>query len=157
MSAWIIQCDTCKSSTNPGNIAYLLSPKEGYIDKQGWFLCKPCKHRGFIKKEFNLQEGSQWKPLLKGVIRPNGYKDNTYQPFAFLVSYKPEDPPEDVWFCYYKDTREYDEDGKKTGGRLKMGHGPGGPPVFAIEDVQDIIDQMAGMGCLGSTSLPVTV
>ena len=60
-----------------------------------------------------------------------------------LVSYSadPEEPPEDVWFAYYKDTR-------KQGGRLKMGYGPGGPPVFSAEEVLDLVEQMVKRGCL---------
>ena len=38
----------------------------------------------------------------------------------------------DVWFAYYKDMR-------KQGGRLKMGYGPGGPPVFSAEEVLDLV------------------
>ena len=33
-------------------------------------------------------------------------------------------------------------------GRLKMGHGPGGPPVFEALDVVNIVAQMIERGCL---------
>ena len=76
-----------------------------------------------------------------GIIQPDGYDGMDYQPFAFLVSYSPEKPPVDVWFAYYKDMRE-------KGGRLKMGYGPGGPPVFSAENVLDLVAQMVERGCL---------
>jgi hypothetical protein len=41
-----------------------------------------------------------------------------------MVSYKTEGGCDDIWFSYYKDLR-------KVGGRLKLGYGPGGPPVLS--------------------------
>ena len=120
MSAWTIKCTSCCRETKPWNIADLMN----HLDKQGWLLCGHCSSRGYIEKRFKLQEkDAVWNPYLKGVIRPSSIdQDNTYQPFAFLVSSAPEEHPQSVWFCYYKDTR------KEEGGRLRLGHGPGGPP-----------------------------
>ena len=144
MSAWSIQCanNECGEVTSPVNIADLLKGN-GYRDDQGWFLCGTCGSSGYILKQFKLQEGGEWKPYLRGLIQPPLYgdKEGGYQPFAFLVSYSPEASPEDVWFAYYKDMR-------KQGGRLKMGYGPGGPPVFSVEDVLDLVSQMVRRGCL---------
>ena len=142
MSAWTITCtnSNCNKETKPANISYLMN----HLDEQGWFLCKHCESRGYIKKEYRLQgKGADlWKPYLQGVIRPREHgRDDIYQPFAFLVGYSSELPPEDVWFCYYKDTTE-------EGGRLKMGHGPGGPPVFQAGYVLDLVVQMIEGGCL---------
>ena len=132
----------CASETWTQNIDDL---KRRHCDAQGWFLCGTCGSRGYIPKQYDLQEGGEpWKPYLKGIIQPRGCSDSeVYQPFAFLVSYSadPEEPPEDVWFAYYKDTR-------KQGGRLKMGYGPGGPPVFSAEEVLDLVEQMVKRGCL---------
>lgn len=140
--AWTIGCTNCGRRTNPANIVELL--KE-HLDNKGWILCGHCKSRGYIEKEFKLQKGDPqgvWNPYLKGVIRPSGHdRNNAYQPFAFLVSYARAEDPGDVWFCYYKDTR-------KQGGRLKMGHGPGGPPVFSAEGVLEMVAQMVKRGCL---------
>ena len=139
--AWTIECTNCDRETNPANISELMKCR----DNQGWFLCEHCKSRGYIKKRFELQEKNvgPWNPYLKGAIRPSGHdENNTYQPFAFLVSYAPKEDPGDVWFCYYKDTRG------EEGGRLKMGHGPGGPPVFSAEGVLDLVVQMVECGCL---------
>ena len=144
MSSWKISCTNsdCGRVTEPDNIAELTKPENGYLDDQGWFLCEWCRGRGCISKTFTIQEGgAPWKPCLKGIIRPNGYEGNTYQPFAFLVSDSPQEHPDQVWFCYYKDTR-------KIGGRLKMGHGPGGPPVFAAQGVLDLMVQIVRSGCL---------
>ena len=144
--AWTIKCSDgeCASETWTQNIDDL---KRNHCDAQGWFLCGTCGGQGYIPKQYDLQEeGEPWKPYLKGIIQPHGY-DGDYQPFAFLVSYSPEAPPEDVWFTYYKDTRG------KEGGRLKMGHGPGGPPVFSAEDVLDLVAQMVKRGCLDADAV----
>ena len=144
MSAWPIKCTNseCGKVTTPANIADLMKGKE-YRNDQGWFLCGACGSFGYIWKQFRLQEGDEWEPCLRGIIQPSVYgdKEGGYQPFAFLVSYSPDAPPEDVWFAYYKDLR-------KQGGRLKMGYGPGGPPVFSAEDVLDLVAQMVTLGCL---------
>ena len=139
--AWIIKCgdSECVSETWTQNIDDL---KRNHCDDQGWFLCGTCGRRGYIPKQYDLQEGGEpWKPYLKGIIQPNGYGDGVYQPFAFLTSAKPNEDPSGVWFSYYKDMR-------KQGGRLKMGYGPGGPPVFETEGVVDFVAQMIERGCL---------
>ena len=58
-----------------------------------------------------------------------------YQPFEFLTSAGPEEDPSAIWFTRYQEMRT-------QGGRLKMGYGPGGPPVF---EAKDIVDFVAGM------------
>ena len=70
--------------------------------------------------------------------RPDRTENN-----RFLVSDTLHDPPTDIWFCYYKDTRG------EAGGRLKMGHGPGGPPVFEAAALVDLIAQLIECGTLG--------
>jgi hypothetical protein len=62
---------------------------ERYRDKEGWFRCR-CGQRGYIKKSFTTQEGPVWAPLLKGAIEL-GDKDDTYQPFVFLVGDQPDE------------------------------------------------------------------
>ena len=120
-----------------------LKRKPQYRDALGWFLCGTCGSRGYIQKQYDLQEGGEpWKPYLQGIIQPNGYGDDVYQPFAFLTSDSPDEDPTAIWFSYYKDTR------KQDGGRLKMGYGPGGPPVFKVNDVVDFVAQMIERGCL---------
>ena len=141
MSTWTIKCTTCRKETYPYNIDHLV---KHHLDEQGWFRCSHCHNRGYIEKRYKLQEPDvgQWEPYLHGVIQPKGWdKNNTYQPFAFLVSGSPEEHPTSVWFCYYKDTRS-------QGGRLKMGHGPGGPPVFKAKEVQDLVLQLSNLECL---------
>ena len=49
----------------------------------------------------------------------------------------------DVWFSYYKDLRD-------TGGRLKLGYGPGGPPVLGAVDVLKLVRQMVALGCISA-------
>lgn len=116
-----------------------------YRDQEsGWFLCK-CNERGYVRKEYPLQEeGEIWKPILKGAIRL-GDEESTYQPFVFFVVYNQHDVLgdiiDDVWFSYYKDTRP-------DGGRLKLGYGPGGPPVLGQESIGRLYEYLFGLGYL---------
>ena len=135
--AWLIKCcdPKCKKLTRASNIVELVS---AHRNRDGWFLCS-CGKRGYIEKTFRLQEqGQMWKPFLRAMI-PLA-KNGTYEPFVFLVSYKPNAPVTDVWFSYYKDLR------RRRGGRLKLGHGPGGPPVLGKGNVLHLIHQLGKIG-----------
>jgi hypothetical protein len=95
----------------------------------------PCGKHGYIEKSFKLQEpGEVWEPYLRGAI-PLGKPGNTYQPLVFLVSYRPTDSVTDVCFSYYKDLRP-------SGGRLKLGYGPGGPPVLGKDDLLKLLSHL---------------
>lgn len=117
---------------------------EEHRNERGWFNCL-CGGRGYIRKSYNLQEaGGTWDPILKSAIRFDEEPENgeTYFPFVFLVGYSTADMEvDDIWFSYYKDTRPE--------GRLKMGHGPGGPPVVGKESVRDLVATLQGHGVLG--------
>lgn len=135
---WLIKCSAgCGKDTWAGNIDELI---RNHRDKDGWFLCQ-CGQHGYIEKSFDLQEpGETWEPYLRGII-PLGTDGDTYQPFVFLVSYEPGSSVNDIWFSYYKDTRP-------LGGRLKLGYGPGGPPVLGKEQVLQMLKKMKSMGCI---------
>jgi hypothetical protein len=77
---------------------------------------------------------------LRGLI-PLGESGDTYQPFVFLVSYEPSGKVTDIWFSYYKDLRS-------SGGRLKLGYGPGGPPVLCKVKFLRLLSQLVGTRCL---------
>lgn len=145
MSGWTIKCcdGKCAQETWAGNIDDLI---KFHSNDQGWFSCKACGNAGFIERSFKLQEpGETWKPYLKGIIRL-GLPEDTYQPFVFLVSYEPNEEPVDVWFSYYKDTRS-------TGGKLKMGYGPGGPPVLGADQLVKLIKFLIERGCLDKSKV----
>ncbi len=136
---WNINCTdlSCGQQSWAANIVDLIA---NHRDGEGWFLCS-CGKRGYIKKSFNLQEaGEVWEPYLRGVI-PLGEPGATYQPFVFLVSYKPSDEITDIWFSYYKDLR-------KSGGRLKLGYGPGGPPVLDKTSFLSLLSLLMAAQCL---------
>ena len=139
--AWKIQCNQCSQSTVAWEIVDLI---ENHRNENGLFECENCGPYGYVKKEYELQNTDidPWKPFLRGALLPRS-KDYDYgphyQPFVFLVAYEADGPITDAWFCYYKDLRD-------EGGRLKMGHGPGGPPVFGFDDVEDLIEQFRCMG-----------
>jgi hypothetical protein len=138
---WLIECTdrTCSAKTWAANIVDLI---QKHTDNAGWLRCA-CGKPGYIEKKFDLQEpGETWKPFLRAVI-PLGDTKDTYQPFVFLVSYEPEGSPSDVWFCYYKDLRGYVE-----GGRLKLGYGPGGPPVLNSAQLLHLLKGLLSINCL---------
>jgi hypothetical protein len=136
---WNIKCtdSSCGQQTWAENIVDLI---ENHRDSRGWFLCSCGKH-GYIEKSFELQEpGEVWEPCLRGLI-PLGESGDTYQPFVFLVSYEPSGEVTDIWFSYYKDLRS-------AGGRLKLGYGPGGPPVLGKASFLTLLSCLVETQCL---------
>ena len=127
----------CKdSSLRASNILELLDAR----DEKGYFKAT-CGHLGYVEKSFSLQEaGETWEPFLRGAVSLGKPKD-AYQPFVYLVSYEPDGPVNDLWFAYYKDTRS-------TGGRLKVGYGPGGPPVLGSQDLLILLHRLIALGVL---------
>jgi hypothetical protein len=141
--SYILNCTNpdCNKNTFAGNTIELLDK----IGKNGLFVCSHCQSHAYINKEFKLIDEGTWKPLLKGAIKL-GDTDDTYHPFVYLVSYGPEDPPTDLWFCYYKDMR-------KNGGTLKLGHGPGGPPVVSIKSFLYLARRLLCYGLINDSDL----
>jgi hypothetical protein len=130
---WTIKCTdpNCGQQSWANNIVDLIA---NHRDGEGWFICSCGKH-GYIKKNFELQEpGEVWEPYLRGIILL-GEPNDTYQPFVFLVSYEPSGEVTDIWFSYYKDLRG-------SGGRLKLGYGPGGPPVLGKASFLSLLPQL---------------
>ena len=135
--SWLIQCSdsSCKKNTYAANIVELLAK---HRDEHDHFRCV-CGKPGYIEKQFNLQEpGETWQPYLRGAISL-GESGDTYQPFAFLVSREPDGDISSLWFCYYKDMRS-------LGGKLKLGHGPGGPPVLSVEQLWNLAQNLNARG-----------
>ena len=135
--SWPIKCDNCNKVTWVKNIVDLQDPEHGNLDEKGWVLCGHCGERGYIERNLQIPEEGTFDPHIKVFIRPDGYKESVYQPFAFLVSYSAEEPPEDAWFCYYKNMRP-------QGGKLSMRLGP----VLKVNQVLDLVLQMIDRGCL---------
>ena len=99
------------------------------------FRCR-CGASGYVEKKFALQEeGQNWDPFLRGAIKLADSKE-TYQPFVFLCSATADGTIGETWFCYYKDMRHV------PGGRLKMGYGPGGPPVLDNTTIVALVSEM---------------
>jgi len=137
--AWYISCTDpeCDEETWAAQIVDLI---DNHRDESGWFL-HGCGKPGYIEKSFSLQEGGNpWNPFLKGAI-PLGDDGEVYQPFVFLVGNSPDGPADSIWFSYYKDLRS-------SGGRLKLGYGPGGPPVLTIESVRGLMGELTDLGCV---------
>ena len=136
---WTIKCgDTnCGCEARASNIVDLIKTHRAV---EGLFRSK-CGKLGYVEKSFGLQEeGETWEPYLRGLL-PLGNPDETYQPFVFLVSYEPSGPISDVWFSYYKDLRS-------SGGILKLGYGPGGPPVLGTSQLIDLLEKLVTIRCL---------
>ena len=135
--AWEIKCTDrgCGRTTSAQHIVDLIS---NHRDATGWLLCE-CGSRGYVEKSYSLQEGGDpWKPFIKGAI-PLGAPSEIYQPFVFLVAASPDGDPDSVWISYYTDLRS-------SGGRLKLGHGLGGPPVLSAEGVRALMGELAATG-----------
>jgi hypothetical protein len=140
-----IDCPACKKETFAANIIELI---EKCRNEDGYFKCLACGSKGYISKEFKLQEdGEEWKPYLRGIIKL-GEKDNTYQPFVYLVSDEPEGPILSQWFCYYKYTEH--ENGIK---KLKLGHGPGGPPVLGKDKLLELVKSLKKLNIITQEEL----
>ncbi len=136
---WSIECLVdCGEGAYATNIVNLL---DEHRDSKGWFQCK-CGERGYIRKSYELQEpGETWTPFLKGAVRCKTSENETYKPFVFLVGYEVNDTVDDIWFSYYKDLRH-------KGGRLKLGYGPGGPPVLNKISVLELVSELVRRECL---------
>jgi hypothetical protein len=141
---WLIKCtdSTCGQKSWASNIVDLIAQ---HRDTEGWFIC-PCGKHGYIEKKFPMQEGGEhWEPFLRGII-PLGEANEVYQPFVFLVSYKSTGEATDVWFSYYKDLRS-------SGGRLKLGYGPGGPPVLSKSMFLSLVSRLVQTKCFSSNEV----
>ena len=143
--SWTIKCSSqqCSKESYAANVVELIHK---CTDDDGWFRCSHCHSLGYIVKSFNLQErGEVWEPILRGAI-PLGKRDDTYQPFVFLISYEVPGDVVDIWFSYYKDLRS-------SGGKLKLGYGPGGPPVLHYNQVFKMLNQLIRLGVISKTQL----
>ena len=142
--AYEVKCTkNCKDSTSlwAGNIVELL----GGRDEQGYFKAA-CGHPGYVERSFALQEeGETWEPFLRGAVSLGAPKD-TYQPFVYLVSDSPDGPINALWFSYYKDMRP-------AGGRLKLGYGPGGPPVLGLQSLLTLLHRLIAIGVLSRSDV----
>ncbi|MFN8627385.1 MAG: hypothetical protein U0587_15555 [Candidatus Binatia bacterium] len=148
---WLIQCPE-KAALAPVWASNIVDLVEQHLDACGWLICGCEAAHGYIEKHFELQEGGDetWEPFIRGVIRL-GEQGSSYQPVVFLVSYEPTGPITDLWFCYYKDTRLL------PGGRLKMGHGPGGPPVLGVGQLLDLLQRLIWLKCLSPGVWPLSL
>lgn len=140
-----IQCRECKTTTWAGNIVDLLT---NHTDPGGRFVCAQCQGTDtFIYRESKLQEeGEVWHRWIKGVICVyTGIP--TYSPYIFLTADAEDGPITGLHFHYYKDTRSH------KNGRLKHGHGPGGPPVLGTTDLFPIIEHLVSAGVLSRAEI----
>jgi hypothetical protein len=144
MTGIVVKCTKgCKEDFWVANIIELFKSR----DSRGFFKC-PCGHDGYVEKSFNTQEGELWAPFLRGAISL-GQRGDFYQPFVYLVTYKPDAVIKEdceLWFAYYKDMRP-------TGGRLKLGYGPGGPPVFDAQDLLSLLSQLVAIEVLSRSDV----
>ena len=141
-----IQCRDCVKTTWVANIVDLI--KNHIQSGSGKFICSHCSGKDtFIYRESKLNEKSDdgtpevWERWIKGVMTvDSGFE--TYCPYIFLTADSEDSQPNGLHFHYYKDTRT------QEGGKLKHGHGPGGPPVLPIEDILLIIRHLIINGFL---------
>jgi len=114
-----------------------------HTDSMGKFVCSGCQSTDtFIYRESKLQEeGETWERWVKGVITIDSGIE-TYCPYIFLTADSEDGELTGLHFHYYKDTRQQQD------GRLKHGHGPGGPPVLGINNLFHILKYLISTGII---------
>ena len=122
-------------------IADLVDPAKGYLDKQGWFLCRWCGGRGYIVDfnrvgdDFSDDDPHKLRSHLLGIIPTSGYEERENRPIAFLESFAPDDPPQRVWFFNQPVDR-------------RLGNRKTWVPVYSAKAVLDLLTQMVKIGLL---------
>jgi hypothetical protein len=99
----------------------------------GEIICPKCKGPAAIFRSYKLQEkGRTWQCQIKQIVRiPSEIP--TYVPYVLFTSGQEAGNVSDgIMVSYYKDTRG-------EGGKLKHGHGPGGPAVLGKDEVLQLI------------------
>jgi hypothetical protein len=99
----------------------------------GTVICSSCGKSATIFRNYNLQEkGRTWECWIRQIVRiPSEIE--TYVPYMLFTTGREAGKVSDgVMISYYKDTR-------KDGGRLKHGHGPGGPAVLGRDEIKKLI------------------
>ena len=139
--AYDINCRTCGATSWAENIVELFRK---FTNENGSFVCQKCLSVDtYIYRVSVLQEGPEekWERWIKGVILiDSGIK--TYSPYIFLTADTEDGSITGLHFHYYKDTRSL------PSGKLKHGHGPGGPPVLGIEDLFSILEHLISQNIL---------
>jgi hypothetical protein len=129
-----INCPSCGGSS-ASDILDLIENHTDFRFGQngGTVICSTCKHPATVFRRYNLQEKDQtWHCWIRGVVRiPSEIP--TYVPYAlFTTSEEAGNVSDGIMISYYKDTRH-------EGGRLKHGHGPGGPAVLGKSELLTLI------------------
>jgi len=96
----------------------------------GTIVCPTCKQPATIFRSYELQEkGQRWECWIKQVARIPSEDIETYVPYVlFTTGAEAGKQSDGMMVGYYKDTRG-------EGGRLKHGHGPGGPAVLGRSEL----------------------
>ena len=135
-----ITCRKCREVTWANNIVNLISE---HINPIGALICHKCgANDAFIYKINTVQEeGEVFERWIKAVITIDTGID-TYSPYIFVTSDTEGGDLSGLHIHYYKDTRPY------PNGKLKHGHGPGGPPILCKGDMFTIITHLIRLGAL---------
>ena len=114
----------------------------------GLIVCPKCEQPAAIFRRYKLQEkGQTWNCWIKQVVRiPSEIP--TYVPYVLFTSSEEAGKVSDgIMVSYYKDTRH------EKGGRLKHGHGPGGPAVMGKSELLSLIGYLIETGLISSREL----
>ncbi|MBZ5707613.1 MAG: hypothetical protein LAN63_19900 [Acidobacteriia bacterium] len=144
--AYKIECRTHGGS----NASDILDLIENHTDRRfgrdgGTIICPTCKEPAAIPRCYELQEkGETWNGFFKQVVRiPSDIR--TYVPYVVFTTGEEAGKVSDgIMVSYYKDTR----DGKQ--GRLKHGHGPGGPAILGRSELLLLIRYLVEAGLVSA-------
>ena len=146
--AYCIKCLSCGEETTVPNIVDLINKytDRAFGDDGGWLQCRHCKALGYVHQQSRTQEGDEdFTRCIKGVVRIKTSK-KTFSPYVFFNSEEPSTEISHIHLCYYKDTRP-------NGGRLKHGHGPGGPPAYWSGMFEELLKKLVKARFLSNDDL----
>lgn len=138
-----LQCDSCHVTWGAKNIIDLIElHTDNKFGRDGGYLrCSACGGQAYEHRVKSLQEkGQTWEHYVVGVVRLSA-DEPAYNPYVLLTKQQLDLPVDGFHFGYYKDTTA-------EGGRLKHGHGPGGPPVLGQDQLLLLLQRLLALGCL---------
>ena len=139
---WNINCYKCGENTSYAqNIVDLIdNHTDSSFSNGGFIKCSYCGSKAYIHEPRKLQEGGKWDRHILAVIRVASSEGFGFlKHYAYLSSNTKNGEIDGVEISYYKDLR-------KEKGRLKHGHGPGGPASLTKIEFLSFLRELSKIG-----------